>query len=227
MSAPSHKRASRSHGLIAASVASMIGLILMVLGHTWMAAPRPESNVASRRLAPAGHVPASALSPARARALLADMAPLPLPTHGPKGDGVKSTLLCFCLHKGPETVRELRRLAAEKFIQGLNAFADANYQAAADAFDQAIQRHPREARAFVNRALAYVHLERYREARADLTQAIALHETLADAYYGRGLVAIFSGDRDGANTDIRHAAQLGDERALRLSQAAIQPVREG
>jgi lipoprotein NlpI len=61
----------------------------------------------------------------------------------------------------------------------------------------------------------------YREAKADLTQAIALYETLADAYDGRGLIAICSGDHDGANADIQHAARLGDERALRLFQAGM------
>jgi Flp pilus assembly protein TadD len=149
------------------------------------------------------------------------MAPLMLPTHGPTGDDVKSTLLCFCLLEGPETVRELRRLAAEKFVQGVGAFQHAKYQAAVDAFSQSIQRHPREARAFVNRGLAYAHLERYQEAKGELTQAIALQETLADAYYGRGLIAVLTGDHDGANADIRYAAQLGDERALRLFPAGM------
>jgi len=100
------------------------------------------------------------------------------------------------------------------------------YQLAADAFSQAIQRHPREARAFVNRGLAYAYLKRYQESKTDLTQAIALHETLADAYYMRGLIAILSGDLNDASADIRHAARLGDKRALRLSQTAMLPVKE-
>jgi hypothetical protein len=69
-------------------------------------------------------------------------------------------------------------------------------------------------------------LRRYQESKADLTQAIALHETLADAYYLRGLIAILTGDDDGANADIQRAARLGDERALGLSQMAMLPVRE-
>jgi hypothetical protein len=56
---------------------------------------------------------------------------------------------------------------------------------------------------------------------------MALHETLAEAYYGRGLIAMFTGDDDAANADIWRAAQLGDERALRLSQAGTQSVTEG
>ena len=220
-------QARKKRGLIAAGVAGMMGLALMALGYVWMPASAHEPAAPPRQLAPVGQMLAPDLSPERARALLAAMAPLSLPTHGDGGHGVKSTLLCFCLHKGPETVRELRRLAAEKFIEGLAAFQDARYEAAIDAFDQAIQRHPREARAFVNRALAYAHLGRYADADADLTQAMALHDTLADAYYGRGLIAVASGDGDGAKADIRRAAELGDERALRLAQAVKQPVREG
>ena len=220
-------QARKKWGLIAAGVAGVMGLALMALGHAWMSAPAHEPARPTRQLAPVGQTLASGLSPERARVLLAAMAPLSLPTHGPSGGGVKSTLLCFCLHKGPETVRELRRLAAEKFIEGLAAFQDARYEAAIDAFEQAIQRHPREARSFVNRALAHAHLGRYAAATADLTQAMALHETLADAYYGRALIAVASGDGDGAKADIRRAAALGDERALRLAQAAKPPVREG
>jgi tetratricopeptide (TPR) repeat protein len=220
-------QARKKWALLAASVAGGMGLALMALGQAWISGPDLEPTMPPRQFAPVGRTLASDLSPERARALLAAMAPLSLPTHGASDDGVKSTLLCFCLHKGPETVRELRRLAAEKFIEGLAAFQDARYEAAIDAFDQAIQRHPREARAFVNRALAHARLGRYAAAAADLTQAISLHETLADAYYGRGLIAMTSGDRDDAKADIRRAAALGDERALRLAQAAKEPVRKG
>jgi tetratricopeptide (TPR) repeat protein len=242
MPAQPHKRRARGggKGLMAAAFLCVIGLTSMVLGYAWMGPQTVEPNRDARQLVRTqgrGPVPGSAaamasqpaltpgISPEHARARLADMAPLRLPTHGPASDEVKTTLLCFCLLKGPQTVRELRRLAAEKFVRGIVAFEDAKYQAAADAFGQAIQRHPREARAFVNRGLAYAHLQRYQEAKADLTQAIALHETLAEAYYGRGLIAIFTGDADGAKADMLQAAQLGDERALRLLPAGTQPVR--
>jgi tetratricopeptide (TPR) repeat protein len=219
-----------------------MGLILMVLGSVRMGAQSIEPDLEARQLVRpqrAGHVPlqtaamtsqpalALGIAAERARTLLADMVPLLLPTHEPAGDEVRSTLLCLCLREGPETVRELRRLAAKKFIQGVTAFEERQYQVAVEAFGQAIQRHPREARAFVNRGLAYAHLGRYGEAKADLTQAMALHETLAEAYYGRGLIAMFTGDDDAANADIWRAAQLGDERALRLSQAGTQSVTEG
>jgi tetratricopeptide (TPR) repeat protein len=236
MSAQPHKRRARGggKGLIAGVFLCAIGLVSMVLGYAWMGPQTVEPARDARQLVRTqgrGHVPvpaaamAPSISPEHARARLADMTPLRLPTHGPASDEVKTTLLCFCLLKGPQTVRELRRLAAEKFVRGIVAFEDAKYQAAADAFGQAIQRHPREARAFVNRGLAYAHLQRYQEAKADLTQAIALHETLADAYYGRGLIAIFTGDADGAKADMLQAARLGDERALHLLPAGTQPVR--
>jgi tetratricopeptide (TPR) repeat protein len=228
--------------LIAGIILCVMGLILIGLGIAWMGEQTLEPDSELRQpaqLEAPGPMPFQAtamvakaavavdLTPERARIRLAHMAPLLLPAHGPADDGVKSTLLCFCLHKGPETVRELRRLAAEKFRQGVAAMESENYQLAVDAFSQAIQRHPREARAFVNRGLAHAHLHRYQESRADLTQAIALHETLADAYYGRGLVAILTGDHDGAKADFQHAVRLGDERALRLSQTETPPARKG
>lgn len=232
----------RGKGLAAGFVLCVMGLILMVLGSARMReqhmAPDIETGKFASRLGTVqatlqttvtSPVPAVApnMSLQRAQALLAGMAPLLLPTHGEAGDVVKSTLLCFCLLQGPATVRELRRLAAERFAQGVAALKNGKYQAAAEAFGQAIQRHPREARAFVNRGLAYMHLGRYEDAKVDLTQAIALRETLADAYYGRSLVAVFLGDREQAHADMQHAARLGDERALRLSRAGRQPVREG
>lgn len=228
-------------GVMAGLMLCVIGLLLMVLGRASMKEPRLEPGGGSRQLVPRGGLGQETLqaattvakpaltvdvTPERARRLLADMAPLRLPTHGSVGDDIKSTLLCFCLLKGPETVRELRRLAAEKFIKGVDALANEQYQLAAEAFSQAIQRQPREARAFANRGLAYARLMRYQESKADLTQAIALHETLADAYYLRALIAILIGDRDGANADIQQAVRLGDERALDLSQMNTLSVRE-
>lgn len=161
------------------------------------------------------------VSPEDANELLAEMAPLQLPSHGGEGDGVKSRLLCFCLHKGPETVRELRRLAAEWFVRGVADFERAAYPEAVEAFSQSIRRYPREARAYVNRGIAYAHLGRFQDAKADLTQAITLKRQLAAAYYGRGLVAVYLDERDQASADIKQAAQLGDERALRLSRMSI------
>jgi tetratricopeptide (TPR) repeat protein len=218
-----------------------IGLLLMALGRASTQEPRLEPGGGSPQLVRRGGLGPETLqaattvakpaltvdvTPDRARRLLADMLPLRLPTHGSTGDEVKSTLLCFCLLKGPETVRELRRLAAEKFIQGVDALANGHPQLAAEAFSQAIQRHPREARAFANRGLAYARLLRYQESEADLTQAIALHETLAEAYYLRALIAILTGDHDGANANLQHAVRLGDERALSLSQMHMLSVRE-
>jgi tetratricopeptide (TPR) repeat protein len=232
----------RGKGLAAGFVLCVMGLILMVLGSARMReqrialdretgkfASRPGAVQAKLQTTVTSPVPALVpdMSPQRAQALLAGMAPLLLPTHGEAEDAVKSTLLCFCLLQGPATVRELRRLAAERFAQGVAAFQDAKYQAAAEAFGQAMQRHPREARAFVNRGLAYAHLGRYEAAKTDLTHAIALRETLAEAYYGRALVAVFLGDREQVQADMQHAARLGDERARRLSRAKTQSVREG
>ncbi len=159
------------------------------------------------------------VSPEDANELLAEMAPLQLPSHGGEGDGVKSRLLCFCLHKGGDGANcgVSRRVVCSWVAD----FERAAYPEAVEAFSQSIRRYPREARAYVNRGIAYAHLGRFQDAKADLTQAITLKRQLAAAYYGRGLVAVYLDERDQASADIKQAAQLGDERALRLSRMSI------
>ncbi len=192
--------------------------LVMVIGMIWVSSEGVGTAKAQTARAE-GRV--LALRPERAQELLAEIAPLQLPSHAPAEAGVKSRLLCFCLHKGPETVLELRRLSAEWFVKGVTAFERGAYPEAVAAFREAIQRHPREALAFVNRGLAYARLGRFQDAKADLTRAIALSGQLAEAYYGRGLVALYLDEREQAMADIKSAARLGDERALRLFQTAV------
>jgi len=134
MSAQPHKRRANAgvqKGLLAGLLLCIMGLVLMVLGSAWVGEQHLEPGSESRQLvrleeAGQGTLQATATvakpalpvdnTPERARLLLADMAPLLWPTHGPASDSVKATLLCFCLREGPETVRELRHLAAKKFI---------------------------------------------------------------------------------------------------------------
>lgn len=219
MSAPPHK----SHPALRRGVAGIAAFLFIALFVTdlWGHQP-PAKRVAPPLVDPAweGNMPLD-IAPERAQELLAEMALLQLPSHGPAGAGVKSRLLCFCLHKGPEAVRELRRVAAERFVEGVAAFERGAYPEAVEAFSQAIRRYPSEARAYVNRGLAHARLGHFQDAKADLTQAVARNRQLADAYYGRGLVALYLGEGDQAQADLKRAAQLGDERALRLSPAGI------
>lgn len=167
----------------------------------------PASATAAAPASPAENSTPAAASD-RAAALLAAM---PLLSHD-KEDGdisVRSSVLCFCLHKGPETIRELRQAAHAWFAKGLVAFQAGQPAAASAAFTQAIQRHPRYARAYVNRGILYGQTGAYQQAQTDLTQAITLQPEQAEAHYARGLIAAQLGNLQQAARDMQRAADLG------------------
>jgi tetratricopeptide (TPR) repeat protein len=150
----------------------------------------------------------SAAPDSRAATLLAAM-PL-LGQNQADGDvTVRSSILCFCFLKGPETIRELRRAADAWFTKGLAAYRSGQYAAAITAFTEAIQRHPRYARAYTNRGILYGKTGAYQQAQADLTQAITLQPGQGEAHYAHGLIAALLGDATRASRDVQRAADLG------------------
>jgi hypothetical protein len=66
---------------------------------------------------------------------------------------VHTSVLCYCLDKGPETIRALRRCASDWYEKGLEAFHQQDYGTAVTAFTQTLLRSPRDGRAYFNRAL--------------------------------------------------------------------------
>ncbi len=128
-----------------------------------------------------------ALTPQKARAFLDNMKPLYREGPVTSEAGIRSSLLCYCLQKAPETVRELRRIAAERFAEGITAFHMRQYTDAITAFSKTIQLHPRHTWAFVNRGLAYGRVGAYQQAHADFTRAVGLDPQLQEAAYARGL----------------------------------------
>jgi hypothetical protein len=134
------------------------------------------------------------LTPEQARARLQTLAALPRNPHPSDDFAVRTSVLCICLDKGPETVRELRRLAGDWYDRGLRALQAHDYATAVAAFTQALQRSPRDARTYFNRGLAYARLENYQNAIADLTQAIDLAPQLTEAHSLRKLVTVLTGN---------------------------------
>jgi tetratricopeptide (TPR) repeat protein len=130
------------------------------------------------------------LTPEQARARLQTLVALPRNPHSSDAFAVHTSVLCFCLDKGPATVRELRRLAGDWYDRGLRALQAYDYATAVTAFTQALQRSPRDARTYVNRGLAYARLENYQSAMADLTQAIDLAPQQTEAHYLHKLVTV-------------------------------------
>ena len=132
---------------------------------------------------------------------------------------VATTVLCYCLAKAPAAVRELRRLAANRFARGIAAWQAQQHHDAIAAFTQTIQLHPRNTWAYMNRGLAHARLGHYPQAQADFTSALALDAKLTAAYYARGLVSILLGQVDEADRDVQRAAALGEPEARRLLQS--------
>jgi hypothetical protein len=96
--------------------------------------------------------------------------------------------LCYCLEKGPETIRELRRFAGDWYEKGLTALQEQNYDTAVMAFSQTLQRAPRDGRAYFNRSLAYARQAQYQEALTDLTHTLNILPHQAEGYYLRSLI---------------------------------------
>jgi tetratricopeptide (TPR) repeat protein len=122
---------------------------------------------------------------------------------------VRSTVLCFCLQKGKDTIRELRGIEADWFQKGLAYFDANNYAEAIAAFTRVIQLQPKHAWAYSNRGVSYAKMGEYRLAIADLTKAIALEPQLAKTYYARSLVYLLLGNQQQATKDLHRAARFG------------------
>jgi tetratricopeptide (TPR) repeat protein len=187
--------------------------VALAIAMAWTALAAVQVEAETPTIVVEGRAPKAVFSPDEIRDRLVAIAPLQLPVHE-SGDGaIKSHVLCFCLHKGPETVRELRRQAAVRFQQGLVALQEQDGDVAVAAFTKAIQFNPRDALAYVNRGLAYSRAGDFRQARSDFSRALEVDARQGVAYYARGLVALLLGLQAEAKRDLQQAANLGDERA--------------
>jgi tetratricopeptide (TPR) repeat protein len=148
------------------------------------------------------------LTPEQAKARLQTLMALPREPHPSNDFAVHTSVLCFCLDKGPATVRELRRLAGDWYDRGLRALQAHDEATAVTAFTQALQRSPRDARTYFNRGLAYARLENYQSAMADLAQVINLAPQLMEAYNLHRLVIVLTGNTSQANQEGQRAPHL-------------------
>jgi tetratricopeptide (TPR) repeat protein len=125
------------------------------------------------------------------------------PVNKEKPPGLISKLL---RRKKPE-----KSLSAEEwFEQGFVLLHTTDrYQEALRAFASAIELNPGDARAYLNRGMAFERLDNIEQAISDYTRALELSPRDAKIHYIRGITLWRQGRTEEALKDIRPAAELG------------------
>lgn len=100
------------------------------------------------------------------------------------------------------------RQAATNNANGLVQLNLGNYRQAIENFDRAIQRQPRSASIYINRANAHLHLKDYQSALEDYTQAIQKNPSYSAAYYSRAAVYLFLKNKQKALQDYNSAIRV-------------------
>jgi tetratricopeptide (TPR) repeat protein len=105
---------------------------------------------------------------------------------------------------GPRTSRDANRF----YRQGRYLSEQENFEAAVQAFDQALQIDPTHALALNGRGYAQLRLRNYQGAIDDCTQAIRLNPSYANAYLNRSVAKKAAGDVAGSREDLHRATEL-------------------
>ncbi len=111
--------------------------------------------------------------------------------------------------------KDPKRLTAQEwFEKGFSLlFTYSHYEEATRAFACAIRMDPRNARAYLDRGMAYERMGNVEQALADYDRAIELLPEDAKAYYIRGLTFQRQGRYREAKQDLTFAAELGYRQA--------------
>jgi tetratricopeptide (TPR) repeat protein len=113
---------------------------------------------------------------------------------------------------------ELEPDNAEAYINRGNLFMNEKRNAdALNDFNKAIELKPDFAGAYIVRGNIFLNEKRYEEAIGNYSKAIAVKNDYAEAYYNRGLAEFYSGKKDAACMDLKHAASLGYQPAIDAS----------
>jgi S1-C subfamily serine protease len=98
--------------------------------------------------------------------------------------------------------------------QAVRDCASNNHELAIRACTQLIQRNPRNATYYYNRAVSYVELEKYDLALADYNRAIELNPRYQEALNNRGRIFLRQGDNERALQDFTRATQVNPRYAI-------------
>jgi tetratricopeptide (TPR) repeat protein len=97
--------------------------------------------------------------------------------------------------------------------QGNYRLEDGQYEQAIAAFQQALERNPRHALAYLGLAVTFLRLDRFEESLASFHQAIKLDPANAVAYADRGILYDRAGNHADALRDYRQALELDPDLA--------------
>jgi Tfp pilus assembly protein PilF len=84
-------------------------------------------------------------------------------------------------------------------------------------FDMAIKLKPDFTDAYYNQGNVFFDEKKYEDAISSYTKAINLKTDYASSYYNRGLAEYYSGEKNAACIDLKHAGSLGHHQALEAS----------
>lgn len=101
-------------------------------------------------------------------------------------------------------------------IRGNAALITEDYESAQSFLTQAIDRKPDYAPYYLNRGIAYYHLDKFEKAIGDFTVCLALDSNISKAYVYRGLSEDALGNPDAAVSDLAKGKENVEEREGRL-----------
>ncbi|MCK5508404.1 MAG: tetratricopeptide repeat protein [Desulfobacterales bacterium] len=124
-----------------------------------------------------------------------------------------SVVVCFCLGCGEQNspIDRSEKVYRALLLDGNRLIEKKKYQKAADLFTEAISNESERAEGYLNRGIAYVHIEQYNEAIVDFTKAIQKDRTLAIAYANRGIAYDHLGRHKDALSDYQKALSIDPE----------------
>ncbi|KXZ47405.1 hypothetical protein GPECTOR_35g843 [Gonium pectorale] len=105
---------------------------------------------------------------------------------------------------------------AQDFVaRGDRLFVEEDYAGAVEAYSEALQADPQNARIYEARANAYLKLEQYPDANADATKALELSPGLAKAYLRKGVALFNMEEYEGAKEAFEAGCQLAPDNTFK------------